>query len=198
MHSGGTGLRRLLRDTVAVFAPDGTPLKENVMASIQRNRIHIYDTSIPLTPGCIIARRLPSQHVEEFIVEDPGFVQGMNRQLPSHYEATLRRRDALAKEPSSVTYILSDNARVTIGGTDASNNVIITQIELFQKLKEAAASIQGDEQEAIVQSIVEMEKEAGKPTFIGRYKDFMSLAAAHMTVFAPMISALTGLLSHAK
>jgi hypothetical protein len=92
-------------------------------------------------------------------------------------------------------------ARLNIGTYDSSHNVIFQQgspTELFEQLRKVAAALPESDREAIFQSIGDMEDVQGKPTFLDRYTDFMALIASHVTVFAPMIPALTALLPHAK
>lgn len=68
-----------------------------------------------------------------------------------------------------------------------SNNIDIDNI--FNKLIEEADKI--DNNEYIIRLINEMKERVNKPTFIEKYKEFINLAAVHMSVFAPFLPALT-------
>jgi hypothetical protein len=188
-------------DKIDIFKQDGSLVKANVPAQVDRKTIVISDVSIPIECGYSIKRLLPAGIVEEYVVEDPGFDQGMHPMKPQ-YCVIVRRKDAISRPPTSISYhVTGVGARLNIGTYDSSHNVIFQQgspTELFEQLRKVAAALPESDREAIFQSIGDMEDVQGKPTFLDRYTDFMALIASHVTVFAPMIPALTALLPHAK
>ena len=194
--------RLFKKDRVDIFKADGTPVKAAVPAQVDGNKIAISDVTIPVEPGYIVTRGLPSGTVEKYVVEDPGFTQGMPPAVSPMYFMKVRRKGAVPQSPTSITYnVTGPGARLNIGSYDASHNVIFQQgspSELFEQLRKVASALPEADREPTLHSISEMESALGKPTFLDRYTDFMALVASHVTVFAPMIPALTALLPHAK
>jgi hypothetical protein len=52
-----------------------------------------------------------------------------------------------------------------------------------------------EERTELIAAIAAMEKAHNTPTFVERYKDFIALAANHMTIIGPFLPALSALLS---
>lgn len=195
--------RNFETDRVTISDPDGNVLRADIPAQVEagQNRIMLSDTNIPLVPGCTIARILPSGIVEEYIVEDPGFDQGF-LPMSARFTAKVRRKDALPRRPQSTVYVTGPNARVNIGSLDASHNSVVynegSQEELFERLSVIASSIESAHRQEILDIITAMKEERELPTFLDRYRDFVSLVADHITMFAPLIPALTALLPHTQ
>jgi hypothetical protein len=170
-------------------------------ANVGKGKITLWDTSVSIAPGLIITRRLPNNATEEYVVEDPGFSQGMPPQIPARYEMSVRRKDASPKPPSAVTYnIHGSNARINIGSYDNSNNIVYrkgSETELFAELRAAIETIAVEKDRAdLLEHISAMESSAGSAAFVERYSAFMQDAAAHVTVIVPFLPALASLLPH--
>jgi hypothetical protein len=88
------------------------------------------------------------------------------------------------------------NSRVTVNGNDNSSNTVLADTdELFEKLREKAALIENDEGRAIIVArIDEMQRSRSSGSFPDAYKAFMASLSDHITVFAPLLPALTRLL----
>lgn len=100
-------------------------------------------------------------------------------------------------QPMNVTYnITGANSRVNINSQDSSVNVVAGDgAQVFSGLRAACGDIQDpSEKQAVETAIDEMEAAWGTDQFLGRYQAFMSAVANHMTVFAPLLPALAGLL----
>ena len=66
--------------------------------------------------------------------------------------------------------------------------------EIFSNLKDALAELENIKvRESLIEKTEQMEKSAGTPKYATHYKEFMSLAADHLTVVAPFMA---GLLSY--
>ena len=68
----------------------------------------------------------------------------------------------------------------------------VTNTDIFDKLTELANTIQDNEE--ILETIKAMKYDVDKPSFTERYNSFIQSAANHMTIFAPIIPTLSGLL----
>jgi len=187
----------LLTDRVTFMKKDGTVMRRDVRASVQRRKIFIIDADLPVEPGDHFLRQLPSGLIEDFIVDDPGFVQGALG-IESHFQATVRRSDVPMGSAQTVTnHISGHNARVNIGSTDNSINVFKSQSALFTGLEKASTQIADTEKrEAISEAIRGMREahENQSGDFLEKYRSFISLAADHMTFFAPFLPDLASLL----
>lgn len=117
----------------------------------------------------------------------------------SRYKAHLQALNASEQQqPTNVTYNVSGiNARVNVESTDSSVNVVNVEAdEVFRQLHVVLANVENeDERERISKSIDAMESAYGSRNFLTKYQEFISLAADHATIFAPLLPALTNLLS---
>lgn len=87
-----------------------------------------------------------------------------------------------------------DNSRFNVNSTDNSINVASGSV--FAQLRETAASIDDEaERDNILARIEDLENSEGSGSFLQAYQNFMASAAAHMTVFAPLLPLLTKMLS---
>ena len=120
----------LTNDIVSLVKADGTVVKSDIRASVQRNKIFIFDVSLPIEVGDHILRTLPSGLVEDFIVEDPGYYSGATG-LPGSYQCVVRRSGASASPAQSVinnitAHFHAANSRLNVHSTDNSVNEATT------------------------------------------------------------------------
>lgn len=114
----------------------------------------------------------------------------------------LRAAEGIAPEgtlngATTVYNVTGPNSRVNISSVDASTNVVdVDARQLFAWMREvvAASAIERTAREDLNRHIGEMEQSQGSPSFARKYADFMQVAANHMAVFQPFLSALTQLL----
>jgi hypothetical protein len=189
----------MMTDRVTLIKKDGRRF-ENLKASVQPKLILTNDANLPIEDGDVFERKLPSGVVESFDILDAGFFHAMAG-MPAHYQSKVQKSTAKSLSMpggSQVIYnVTGPNARVNIQSTDSSTNVVnVESTLLFQNLRSAIqASISDSELRMMLMSQVEgMEKAAGTRTFADRYRDFIGLAADHMSVFSPFLPALTQLL----
>ena len=185
---------------VRVIDQDGTTRGE-IKALVDKTNIITEDASLPIDVGDTIERDLPHGRKETHLVTEVEFHKSLGR-IPDFYEVTTRNPDSLSDQPGergvSVYVADSPHTRVNLNSIDNSNNVVNTQAhEVFQQIRHLLETGVEDsgERTALLQSVDEMQTaHETQDNFISKYKDFMGLAANHMTVLTPVIPALTSLL----
>ena len=140
-----------------------------------------------------------SKDYELFSAEEQLF---WNRQLSyvvSRYKAHIQ---AMTKQPpvqpANITYNLSGTgARVNVNSTDSSVNMISTEVsKVFAQVREAVSQIPDpNARQEIGRAVDGMEQAHGSSNFLQKYQAFVTSAANHMTLLAPIIPAITGLLT---
>jgi hypothetical protein len=99
---------------------------------------------------------------------------------------------------SHITYNLHGaNPRININSQDYSINISNSKV-VFDELRKTIESEITDEnlKKDLQLKTSEMEQNVGKSSFLKSYSDFMALAANHVTVFAPLLPALTQFLAN--
>jgi len=98
---------------------------------------------------------------------------------------------------SHITYNLhGNNPRVNINSKDYSINIANSKIVFDEIRKTIESEIQDENLKRDLQNkVAEMEQSVGKNTFLPKYSEFVALAANHVTVFAPLLPALTQFLT---
>ena len=192
----------MMNDIVTLVKPDGTRY-EKVKAAVQAKLIFTQDVKLPIEEGDRFERKLPNGGIETFEVLEPGFFAGMAG-MPAHFQSKVRRDTRAAQllkaAPQVVYNVTGDNARINIGSTDSSTNVVnIQENTLFVKLRQAVEdSVQDhNDRERILEAVAGLEAEAGKPTFIQKYNNFIAAAANHVSALAPVLPALSQMLTKA-
>lgn len=86
--------------------------------------------------------------------------------------------------------------KINIGSIDNAVTINISAHRVFENIKQAlnSAELPTAERDMLVQHVTDMEAEAGKPSFVQRYQNFIAASANHMTLLAPFIPALTKLI----
>lgn len=153
----------LMRDTLNVLDENGAVLKENVKASVQKNKIITTDTSFPLKPNYHFLRTLGNGMVEDFVVIDPGFRKGMDV-IPDTYQASVRRSDIpLADKSTIIQNISGSHNRVYAASTDNSVNIgsidILAAADLIDQIKKNMSSLPVNLQELLSEDMSHVEKE---------------------------------------
>ena len=189
----------IYKDIITVIDQAGTT-RGQTQAAVDKNKIYTRDTSLLIEEGDTIERDLPHARKEKLSAKHVQFhgVPGSGREF---YEITIGKPDSFAHRPSergvSVYVNDSPHTRVNLNSVDSSNNVVsIRANEVFQQTRHLLETgvANSEERTALLQSVKEMEAAHGTQDFITKYKDFMGLAANHMTVLTSVIPALTALL----
>jgi len=183
----------LMRDKVTLIKNKDGNRFENIPASVQRDKIFTNDPTIQIEDGDVFERKLPNDTVEHYDILDAGFMQGTEG-IPPHYQSVVRKQtkiDPLA-QPSQIINLTGPNARVNIQSIDSSTNVVEVEPALFVRIRAAIdQGVQdGELLNKLQEKVTELERTQGTPSFAARYKEFIALAANHMTLLAPFIPAL--------
>jgi hypothetical protein len=165
-----------------------------------RSKFSLREEDAPfLVPVKDSGRSDASKDYELFSAEEQLFWNRQISYVVSRYKAHLQ---AMTKQspvqPTNVTYNLSGTgARVNVNSTDSSVNVISTEVsKVFSQVREAVGLIPDSAARSeIGRAVDEMEQAHGSCNFLHKYQAFINSAANHMTVLAPIIPALTGLLT---
>ena len=102
-----------------------------------------------------------------------------------------------AAGPQVVYNLIGSNARVNIQSSDSSTNVVNVESGiLFDTLREAIrkSSLDSTVVQQLIKNVNSMQSAVGTKTFGERYKEFIAVAADHMTLIAPFLTALKQLL----
>ena len=192
----------LMNDRVTLVKKNGQRF-ENLSASVQTGLILTDNPEIPIEDGDQFERQLPSGIVDVYTVVDSGFQQRLHS-MPAHYKSKVRKNTAVSpprRRPSAgpqVVYnLIGPNARVNIQSSDSSTNVVsVESAVLFDNLREAIqkSSLDSTVAQQLIQTVNAMQSAAGTKTFGERYKEFIAVAADHMTLVAPFLPALEQLL----
>jgi hypothetical protein len=182
-------------DTVTLVKPSGDKI-ENIKALVQPRMIFLPDATVPVEEGDRLVRVLPNGLEERFVVEDRGYYGGMG-EIEPHYQVKVSREGAGQKGRPVVNWNLSGpNVRVNIGSEDSSVNIVtLSTAEVFGELREIVSKdVPEQDREALLAKIAEMVKSQGTPSFLECYREFIALAANHLTVLAPVLPALAQML----
>jgi hypothetical protein len=173
---------------------------DNLRAAVQSKLILTENVEVPIEDGDVFERTLPSGILDAFEVIDAGFHQAFHG-MPAHYQSKVEKRSARPKPspgPQVVYNLTGANARVNIASNDSSTNVVNVESKvLFQNLRDAIETSIADRDlsSKLVHQVDEMEGAAGTGGFAAKYKDFIGLAADHMSVFGPFLPALAQFLT---
>lgn len=191
--------KKLMKDTVSLLKSDGRHFK-NIKASVQKDKIFIYDASIPVEEGDTYERSLPNGIVERYTVHDAGYYEGIAG-IKAHYQSDVRKETKIEpkSQPTQVIYnLIGPNARVNIQSVDTSTNLVgVEPSELFEKLRSVIKESITEEtiSAQLSEKVDELEQIQGTKAFVTKYQEFMALAANHITILAPSIPALSQMLS---
>ena len=184
---------KFYNDSIKLIKKDGS-VQEGIKADVQSKKIFTDDVSVPFETGDIISRILPNGKEEFYEIIDPVFYNEFYG-IPAHYQIKVEKTTT-PKRTSAISINASGNAKVLVSSVDNSINISFANDKIFDDLMREADSIPNNQD--IVTAISQMKESVNdKKTFAEKYNNFIQSAAAHMTVFAPFIPALTKLLSEA-
>ncbi|HAT1976812.1 TPA: hypothetical protein ACF754_001943 [Legionella pneumophila] len=189
-------LQDFLKDKVTLVKNNGTKVRSEIPAQVSSNRIIIFDSSLPIEVGDHILRELKSGLVEDFIVDNP-CIQTGHGSIPDSFQIKVHRSDEPTAKPEIIiNQISGNNARINIRSTDNSTNIVGDHNQLFSTMNQLIEDNidSDDERERLKVLVSELKENVGKPNFKNAYDKFIEGAANHMTIFVPIISALSSLL----
>lgn len=195
---------KFLNDIVTIIKANGERY-ENIKAQVGSNEIFIHDTNLPIKDGDIILRELPNKTIERFKIIEVVFNREF-QSIPANFELKVKKESSSLKDPvprnvTNVTYNMHGKySKINIGSEDSSiiisnKNAPIIITELRETIKNR---IQPDlEREKLLAKLDEIEltlRGNDKSEYLEKYKEFIALAANHITIIAPFLPALAELL----
>lgn len=127
----------LLSDEVYIVSPGGEQ-SGPVKASVQRNKVYIFDESIVIEEGGKILRSLPSGKCESHTILQVDFHKAPRGMKASHYEITTRKDSSLVDAPSKTTIQISHSQGIQIGDGNVQN-IIASLEQLIRAIDSADA-----------------------------------------------------------
>jgi len=189
---------QFMTDTLSLHKPDGRVFQKIKACVSGKGVIAVEDVNLPIEVGDRLTRNLPSGLTESFIVDDPGYRESFSG-IAAHYQVKVHRAGTERSPLPGATYnVTGPNARVNINSRDHSTNTVsFDPAPVFKDLRQAVveAVAAKDDRAKLLAGIEAMENGGHTHTFVDRYKDFIALAADHMTIVAPFLPALSALLS---
>ncbi|MEK3995645.1 hypothetical protein MKY29_12890 [Psychrobacillus sp. FSL K6-2365] len=195
----GHPFKEFAKDLVKLLKEDGKEFLD-IKASVQKNQILIFDSTLPIEEGDRLVRMLSNGLEESYIVTDRGFRQGLDSIGP-YYKCEVQKESSMKYREWSLSNITNHfygpNSRMNVGSTDNSTNINnVNHGSVFDELR--AAITEGihskDDSRVLLELVDRMEETQGTPSFIEKYKNFMETAATHISVISPILPALTQLL----
>jgi hypothetical protein len=124
------GFNRLLADVVTVVSPGGEQ-RGPIKASVQGNKVFIFDVTVAIEEGGMILRALPSGQKESFSILQVNFRRGPSGDSDrmSHYEILVRKDTSLVPSSRSTTINISHSQGIQIG--DGNTQQIISSLEML-------------------------------------------------------------------
>lgn len=122
------------KEKVTLVKRDGTTLRSDIPAVVSSTQIITFITDLPIEVGDHFLRQLPNGLVEDYLVDDPGYHNGIGP-IPANYQVKVHRSDAPVAPPQTiVANFHGPNSRMNINSTDNSSSVIIYQTQDLAKL----------------------------------------------------------------
>jgi hypothetical protein len=173
---------------------------ENLKAQVQEDKILVLTSTLPISEGDELRRKLPNGTTEEYDIghvqfqvatlDFPGMITVYVRKQGSELHARLRTVQNVYK-------LTGANPMVNVNSVDSSVNVLTVNSEtLFSDLaKVIREQVEGTElRDQLSATVQQMEQTRGTPEFTSSFQSFIALAANCMTIVLPFIPALTQLL----
>lgn len=122
---------QLMRDTLSLVKRDGSRT-DGIKGSVQKDKIFIHRSDIAIEEGDHLIRSMPHGGVEEYVVIEPNFRQGLGS-IPAGYQAEVRRKPetipgqvmspASVKVPESVISLVQSfiSLCITVVNNDSSS-----------------------------------------------------------------------------
>lgn len=193
--------RNLFGDRITIIDKKGER-HENLPAVVDTKTIITQEVKVPIERGDSIERNLPNGMTERFTVINAQYYTGRGRSFPDFYEITYEREGTRPHQPTvqpiSVHISDSPQSHVNIDSEDHSINISYGNAgSLFDEIRDLLREAVEDstELESLLNKVDAMEGSQEAGGFRQAYVSFMSAAADHMTVLAPVLPGLASLLA---
>ncbi|EQB11251.1 hypothetical protein [Sphingobium lactosutens] len=178
-----------------VVTPEGE-VRESGSGIFTGDTVVVFNEKLQVFANDEIRRRLPNGSDEAFTVVDPVFYQKMMG-LEAHFQIKVRRKGTFPHHTGghfNIT-VSGENARVNIGSTDNSTNVVNNSGVFADLINAIEGGVENVEQKAVlVEAVKDMEKAKGTGGFAASYAKFMGLAADHIGVVTPFLAPLASMI----
>jgi hypothetical protein len=134
----------LLSDTIVVVSPDGSrsaPIK----ASVQGDKIIVFETSAVIEDGWKILRVLPNKREESYTVLQSNFINAPNERM-SHYSVRVRKDTSLMPSGKHTTINITNSHSFQVG--DGNTQQIIDAASALAKAVRDSDASQPEKQDA--------------------------------------------------
>lgn len=187
-------------DRVTIVGQDGIQRGE-IRAAVDTNCIITQDADILVEVGDTVERELPHGRKEILSVTGVQFWRDGGRTSPGFYEIAVERADASGRRsgrPDVAVYVSdSPHTHVNVESVDNSIYEINVQArEVFQETRELINTgvTDSNDRSRLLESVDAMEATHQTGDFIASYKNFIGLAADHISLLGPAVALLTTLL----
>lgn len=180
-------------DKIKLIKPDGSTF-DDIKAQVRPNFIFVFDVSIRFDEDDIIIRELPNGKIEQYRINNPIYEKGVGG-IPDFYKLEVEKTTALPKTKTPSVRIInninaSDHSKVLVDSVDKSVNITTQDLSVFDKLIDAVKDL--PDSDKMISEINQMKDSVNnKESFLKKYNDFIQSVAAHITIVAPFIPALT-------
>ena len=124
------------KEKVTLVKKDGTTSRSDIPAVVSPRQIITFTTDLPIEVGDHFLRQLPNGLVEDYVVDDPGYHNGIGP-IPPNYQVKVHRSDAPTAPPQTIiANFHGANSRMNVNSTDNSSNTIIYQRHDLARLAE--------------------------------------------------------------
>lgn len=159
----------MANDNIEILKQDGTRI-EKLKASVQKNKILLFNHSVLVQPGDLILRKMSNGAEETYQVVDPGFHENFHG-IPAHYQMDVRKLGIPEGKRAiqHITFNISGpNARVNQGSVDNSFNFVgqnqeITDLIGALRAEISKAGLSLDEHEEATEVLCSIEENLQSP-----------------------------------
>lgn len=179
---------------IEIVSPEGE-VRCSTTGYFTGSTIFVDDMQADIRVGDEIRRRLPNGNDETWRVDDPKLFD--TPMVAAHYQVKVSRQQVHPHHQGgnfNIT-VSGANSRVNINSQDSSTNFVQTN-PVYNQARDilANSNIDASRKTAIRAEIDGMEAAKTQGTFKEAYDRFISSAADHITVFVPILPALTSTL----
>jgi hypothetical protein len=146
-HQHQMGVHNLLHDQVTVVSSSGEQ-RGPIKASVQANKVFIFDTTLTIEEGGKILRTLPNGQNESFSILEKNIISGPSGDHDplSHFEVLVRKDTSLRPAARNTTINISNSHGFQIG--DGNTQQIISSLEMLGEAIESTNVPEPEKKEA--------------------------------------------------
>jgi len=123
---------RLLGDEIYIVSPSGETTAGPLKASVQGDKVYVFDESLVIEEGGKVLRTLPNGRCESRTILQVDFNQApAQMRQGSHYKIITRKDSSLVDQPSKTTINITNSQGIQIG--DGNLQSIVTSFEILVK-----------------------------------------------------------------